>query len=146
MEVSAQIKHQLQDFPKEPPFWGICWGDPHSGNAHFTSDNQVTLFDFDQCGYGWRAFDIAKFFQVALSDGVDKIIREAFLKGYQSVQEVTEDELNILQAFTQVAYIWVWAISLNYAIIHNHSRLNNHYFSHRLEQLKMLKSSKWRLF
>jgi len=61
-DAIAQIKHQLQDFPQEPPFWGICWGDPHSGNAHFTPDNQITLFDFDQCGYGWRIFEIAKFF------------------------------------------------------------------------------------
>lgn len=140
------IKGQLQDFPQEPPFWGICWGDPHSGNAHFTPDNQVTLFDFDQCGYGWRSFEIAKFFQVALCTGVGKTVREAFLKGYQSVQEVTEMELDALQAFTQVAHIWRWAISVNHAVVHQYSRLDDHYFSFRLEQLKRLKSPEWQLF
>ena len=56
VRVIDQIKTQLQDFPQDPPFWGICWGDPHSGNAHFTDDNHVTLFDFDQCGYGCAGF------------------------------------------------------------------------------------------
>ncbi len=146
VEAIAQLKHQLQDFPKEPPFWGICWGDPHSGNAHFTPDNKVTLFDFDQCGHGWRIFEIAKFFQVALCTGVGPTIREAFVQGYQSVQELVASEMNSLQAFTQAAFIWAWAISLNWAMIHHYSRLDNHYFHHRLEQLKMLKSPEWQLF
>ncbi len=146
VDAIAQIKHQLQDFPKEPPFWVICWGDPHSGNAHFTPDNQVTLFDFDQCGYGWRIFEIAKFFQVALCSGVGRTIREAFVRGYQSVQEIAAYEIDSLQAFTQAAYIWVWAISLNYALIHHYSRLDDHYFNRRIEQLKMLKTPEWQLF
>lgn len=146
VEAIAQIKNQLQDFSTEPPFWGICWGDPHSGNAHFTLDNRVTLFDFDQCGYGWRIFEIAKFFQVALCTGVGRTIREAFLTGYQSVQEIADYEMESLQAFTQTAYIWVWAISLNYALMHHYSRLDDHYFNHRLGQLKRLKSPEWQLF
>lgn len=146
VEAIAQIKHQLQDFPKEPPFWVICWGDPHSGNAHFTLDNQVTLFDFDQCGYGWRIFEIAKFFQVALCTGVGRNIREAFLWGYQSVQEIAACEKDSLQAFTQAAQIWRWGISLNYATLHHYSRLDDYYFSHRLGQLKMLRTPEWQLF
>lgn len=141
-----QIKQQLQGLPQDPPFWGICWGDPHSGNAHFTSDDQVTLFDFDQCGYGWRIFEIAKFFQVALCTGVSKTVRDAFVQGYQSLHQVTEDELSCLQALTQTAHIWTWAIGLNYALTHNYSRLDYHYFKQRLEQLKMLKSPDWQLF
>ena len=145
-EVIAQIKHQLQDFPTEPPFWGICWGDPHSGNAHFTPTGEVTLFDFDQCGYGWRAFDIAKFLQVSLRTGISKQVREAFLSGYQTVCELTEKELASLQALTQTAHLWVWAISLNAARLHNYSRLDESYFTQRLEQLKRLKSPDWQLF
>jgi Ser/Thr protein kinase RdoA (MazF antagonist) len=145
-EVIAQIKHQLQDFPTEPPFWGICWGDPHSGNAHFTPTGEVTLFDFDQCGYGWRAFDIAKFLQVSLRTGISKQVREAFLSGYQTVCELTEKELASLQALTQTAHLWVWAISVNAAMLHNYSRLDESYFTQRLEQLKRLKSPDWQLF
>lgn len=146
VEVIAQIKHQLQDFPTESPFWTICWGDPHSGNAHFTPQGEVTLFDFDQCGYGWRIFDIAKFLQVSLRTGISKSVREAFLAGYQSVSEISKIELTSLQAFTQTAHIWMWAISLNFGKLHNYSCLDESYFHKRLEQLKMLKSPDWQLF
>ncbi|MDY7012604.1 MAG: phosphotransferase [Cyanobacteriota bacterium] len=142
----AQIEEQLQDFPKEAPFWSICWGDPHSGNAHFTRDERITLFDFDQCGYGWRAFDLGKFLQVALRGGVPTTVRDAFFSGYQSVQAVTEWELNALQAFTQMAHIWVWGINIHWAVIHNWCRLDEHYFTRRLEQLKRLTSRDWQLF
>jgi Ser/Thr protein kinase RdoA (MazF antagonist) len=140
------IKQQLADFPQHQPLWGICWGDPHSGNVHFTADNHITLFDFDQCGYGWRVFEIAKFWQVSLCTGLGKAVREAFLAGYQSVQPLSDQETKALQSFTQVAQIWRWAISLNHSLIHGHSRLDNHYFKLRLEQLKMLKSPDWQLF
>ena len=144
--VIDSIKAQLQDFPQEPPYWGICWGDAHSGNAHFTSDNQITLFDFDQCGYGWRAFELAKFWQVAIRTGMGQCIRDAFLKGYQSIQAVTELELAALQTFTQAAHIWMWAICLNTAKLHHYSMLDPSFFTHRLEQLKMLRSPEWQLF
>lgn len=145
-EAIEQIEHQLHDFPQEPPFWGICWGDPHSGNAHFTSDREVTLFDFDQCGYGWRAFDLGKFLQVAMRTGIGHNVREAFLNGYQSVQALTKLELDSLQAFTQTAHIWNWAISLNISILHSYSRLDEIYFNQRFGQLKMMRSHEWQLF
>lgn len=145
-DAIAQIKHDLNHFPQTPPYWTICWGDPHSGNAHFTSDDQVTLFDFDQCGYGWRAFEIAKFRQVALNTGISRSVREAFLNGYLNVNSIAEFELAAIPALTQTAHLWAWSISLTYALRHNYSRLDECYFSVRLQQLKKLKSPDWQLF
>ena len=140
------IKIQLQDIPQKQPFWAVCWGDPHSGNVHFTPDNNITLFDFDQCGYGWRAFDVAKFLQVSLQAGISRKVRDTFLAGYQAVQPLTTTELNSLQAFTQTAHIWVWAININAAKIHSWCRLDRSYFSRRIEKLKRLTSKDWQLF
>lgn len=146
IDTVNQIKDQLQNFPIAPPFWGICWGDPHSGNAHFTEDGQITLFDFDQCGYGWRAFEIAKFLQVSLHSGLGTRVREAFINGYQTVMPLMEYELASLQAFTETAHIWSWAICLNSAMLHDYSRLDDSYFHHRLAHLRMLRSPEWQLF
>lgn len=146
IDAIAQLKDHIKNLPMEAPYWGICWGDPHSGNVHFTDENKITLFDFDQCGYGWRAFDIGKFLQVSLQSGLSRTVRDAFLKGYQTVETLSEIELSCLQALTQTAYIWSWAICLNTAQMHNYSRLDTFYFSHRLERLKRLKSADWQLF
>ena len=141
-----RIKLQLQDIPQKSPFWVVCWGDPHSGNVHFTEDNKITLFDFDQCGYGWRVFDLAKFLQVSLRAGVQRKVRDAFLAGYQTIQNLTTKELDSLPLLTQTAHIWVWAISINAAKIHSWCRLDNSYFRRRIEELKRLASKDWQLF
>jgi Ser/Thr protein kinase RdoA (MazF antagonist) len=146
LATALQIKSQLAKLPEKSPYWAICWGDPHSGNVHFTADNHLTLFDFDQCGYGWRAFDIAKFWQVSLQTGLSRRVREAFLAGYQTVVRLTALELACLQSLTQAAHLWAWAISLNAARQYDYSRLDRSYFTQRLEQLKRLKSQDSGLF
>jgi Ser/Thr protein kinase RdoA (MazF antagonist) len=138
-----QLHAGLQSLPQIAPFWVICWGDPHSGNVHCTPEQQMTLFDFDQCGYGWRAFDVAKFLQMALCSGMRYSVRDAFLAGYQGIQPLMFEELAALQALTQVAHLWRWGISLNYALIHDYSRLDSFYFRHRIEQLQMLNQYDW---
>jgi Ser/Thr protein kinase RdoA (MazF antagonist) len=145
-EAIAQIKEQIHDLPQELPLWSVCWGDPHSGNVHFTENNDITLFDFDQCGYGWRSFDIAKFLQVTLQAGISPSVRKAFLHGYQSTQPLEEIELKCMQPLMQAAQIWSWAISVKSAIVHNHSKLDRSYFHQRLEHFKMLRSPDWKPF
>jgi Ser/Thr protein kinase RdoA (MazF antagonist) len=145
-ETIYQIKQQLTCLGKTAPLWSVCWGDPHSGNVHFTTDNQITLFDFDQCGYGWRVFDLAKFLQVSLSAGINRKVRDAFFEGYENVQQLTEAEVNSLQALTQVAHIWAWAISIKASAVHNWSRLDDFYVKRHLNQLKRLSSQDWQLF
>lgn len=140
------LKLKLSDFPKNSPFWTTCWGDPHSGNMHFTCDHQVTLFDFDQCGYGYRIFEIAKFWQVCIRTGMTRKTRDAFLQGYQSLNPLTEIELNHLQFFVQVAHIWSWAIHVEGLKNYNYSQLDHYYFTQRLQKLKYLVSHEWQLF
>ncbi|MGL5034535.1 MAG: phosphotransferase, partial [Microcystaceae cyanobacterium] len=135
MEASLHIKKQTKCLPMEPPYWTVCWGDPHSGNVHFTVNNQLTLFDFDQCGFGWRAFDVAKFLQVSLQTGLNRAVRDSFLAGYQSITPLTFRELDCLQVLTQVAYIWSWAIHLNSIKLYDYSRLDARYFTCRVQQL-----------
>jgi Ser/Thr protein kinase RdoA (MazF antagonist) len=141
--IRDDLHNALRSLPQEAPFWVICWGDPHSGNVHCVTDQQMTLFDFDQCGYGWRAFDVAKFLQMALCSGMRYSVRDAFVNGYQSIQPLTDEEITALTPLTQVAHLWRWAISLNHALMNEYSRLDNFYFLNRIEQLKMLKTNDW---
>lgn len=145
-DTVQQLKHQLACLEKTSPLWSVCWGDPHSGNVHFTVDNQITLFDFDQCGYGWRVFDLAKFLQVSLHAGIKRKIRDAFFEGYQQIQPLTPTEISSLQALTKTAHIWAWAISIKASAIHNWSRLDEFYVNRHLNRLKRLSSPEWQLF
>lgn len=144
--IAEKTKQELQHLPTKPPFWTVCWGDPHSGNTHFTHQNQLTLFDFDQCGPSWRALDIGKFRQVSLQAGCSPKIRKAFLQGYQTIAPLSQVELDCLQSLTIAAFIWGWGISLNRAMCFEYSRLHEGYFTRRLQQLKQLDSQHGQCF
>jgi len=144
--VLDELHSRLAHLPKSAPHWTICWGDPHSGNAHFTEDGSLMMFDFDQCGYGWRAFDLAKFLNVSLRTGISLKVRESFLEGYQSIEPIELFEIEALQALTLTAHFWSWAIAVNAARVHNYSRLDDTYFTRRVAQIKRLRSKDWQLF
>ena len=110
-----KIKIRLEQFnlPLSTPIYGICVGDVHSGNAHFTTENQPTFFDFDQCGYGWRAFDIAKCLHVMIRQKIDVAIVHSFVYGYQSFRKLTQVELTAIPMFVKAAHIWVMGINTN---------------------------------
>jgi Ser/Thr protein kinase RdoA (MazF antagonist) len=107
-----QIKKQLESLKlsKSTPEYGICVGDVHSGNAHFNEENQPTLFDFDQCGHGWRAFDIAKFMHIAITWKIDVKVRNLFLEGYQRIRQLDTVELASIPIFIKAAHIWVMGL------------------------------------
>lgn len=99
------------NLPKYAPFYGICIGDVHAGNTHFNQNNQPTLFDFDQCGYGWRTFDIGKFINTAIVWKSDNKIIHSFLDGYQTIRKLSNIEITAIPICTKIAHIWVMGIS-----------------------------------
>lgn len=116
-EEIKKIKQQLEKnkLSLSAPEYGICIGDLHSGNAHFTPDNKPTLFDFDQCGYGWRAFDIAKFLHSAIQQNIDKEIRIKFIEGYTTIRLLSQMEQSAIPIFAKAAHIWVMGIAASAA-------------------------------
>lgn len=48
----------LHTLPTTPDVYGLIHQDAHGGNF-FVQDGCITLFDFDDCLYGWYAYDIA---------------------------------------------------------------------------------------
>lgn len=54
-ESIADVRHRLRTFDPGPGGWGVVHGDVQGHNHHFTEAGQITWFDFDLCGYGWRA-------------------------------------------------------------------------------------------
>jgi Ser/Thr protein kinase RdoA (MazF antagonist) len=60
LEKRSHVLSIIQQMPKAPPVYGLAHMDLHFGNFFIDRDNQqVTLFDFDDCAYGWYIMDIA---------------------------------------------------------------------------------------
>jgi Ser/Thr protein kinase RdoA (MazF antagonist) len=99
---------------------GLCHGDAHGGNAHMTPDGAINFFDFDVCGNGWRAYDIAVFFwgaalgRVRLGWDAQTVERlcAAYLSGYQERRPLglaDQEAIALLVILRQYWYLGVEA-------------------------------------
>jgi Ser/Thr protein kinase RdoA (MazF antagonist) len=74
------------------------WAD----NLHVDPNNNITLFDFDFCGNGWLCYDIAfNFIMLFSMEGNEVEYRkkvESFLKGYESILVISDEEKRMLPA------------------------------------------------
>lgn len=111
-EQVENLKQQLIELQlgTKAPTYGVCMGDLHAGNAHFSELDEPTLFDFDQCGYGWRTFDIGKFLHTAHRSNLSKQVQTQFLKGYENIRQLSRVEHISIPLFTKVAHIWLMGI------------------------------------
>ncbi|NSW52512.1 MAG: phosphotransferase [Anaerolineae bacterium] len=79
---------------------GLCHGDIYTGNIHRTDDGCLSLYDFDFCGYGWRAYDVSPFLgNFSAGTGSDAMAQreqrqEAFLRGYTPAAGFSDAELD----------------------------------------------------
>jgi len=108
--LQNEIKDNLPKLSQESPVYGICMGDVNPTNFHINNNDIITLFDFDQCGYGYRAFEIGKFISSIQSVEAKGDIADAFIDGYQQVRHLTQDELHAIPHFVKISRIWVMAI------------------------------------
>jgi Ser/Thr protein kinase RdoA (MazF antagonist) len=95
----AEIRRRLAEFDPGPTSWGVIHGDVQELNYHFDGD-RITFFDFDLCGYGWRAYDIAVYYT-----RIPKEQRGALIRGYESVRPLTTAEHEMLPTFGRLAWI-----------------------------------------
>jgi len=98
--ISAEKQHYLADLQarlhkhfipitQSNADFGICMGDVNQTNFHINTSQQITLFDFDQCGYGYRAFEIGKFASSLFRSPNKAQLTQAFIEGYETVRELS---------------------------------------------------------
>jgi Ser/Thr protein kinase RdoA (MazF antagonist) len=97
---TAEIRRHLAEFEPGPTGWGIIHGDIQDLNFHFDADGRITVFDFDMCGYGWRAYDLAYYYTRSAEPQ-----RSAVLAGYQAVRPLSDAEHGMLTTFGRLAWI-----------------------------------------
>ena len=79
--------------------FGIIHADMHLGNIHFRGE-ELTIFDFDHCAYGWRAYDLA------VSYWLPKEQRMSMIEGYESKRPLSQEERDSLQDLSNLRNLW----------------------------------------
>ncbi|MFI5265066.1 MAG: phosphotransferase, partial [Candidatus Kapaibacterium sp.] len=79
---------------------GVVHIDIWFDNLNITEDGRITLFDFDFCGNGWLAIDLACYLmELHFTEPVEAEYRakaEGFLNGYESITKLTPEEKRLL--------------------------------------------------
>jgi Ser/Thr protein kinase RdoA (MazF antagonist) len=140
--VVLELKRLIQEKDRQWK-WGLCHGDIFTGNIHRNSDGSLTIFDFDFCGYGWRAYDVAPFlgnFSGGIqAKSIDERKRrlENFLRGYEYGGSLTDNEVDaIYRVF--VPFRRIFNMGYLYYVLQNvwGNRLRNEQITQDLRLLK----------
>jgi Ser/Thr protein kinase RdoA (MazF antagonist) len=119
------LRPRMAGLPRQAPFFGLVHGDAIRANAQVADDGRVTVLDFDLCGYGWRAYDVATYLFVVSGHPEQE---QAFLEGYEAIRPLSaieRDMLPVLGAARAVFDIGVKAANVHHwGSAHLHAYLN----------------------
>ncbi len=108
-EAKEEIEALLRNEEHTEDSWGPIGGDFHSANTHFDEEGQLTFFNFDLCGPGWRAYDIAVFLLNTNLTHSDTSMSEAFFAGYYSQRQLSKNEHAAVAPFMTLRRVWLTA-------------------------------------
>ncbi len=125
--VAARFHEQAEDEARKGLDWGVCHGDMSDRNIHITPDQVVTVFDFDLCGHGWRAYDFTTVRRIAKYER-NMAIWEAFVEGYGQTRPLAERDLAAVPLFQAIKRVWSFGTTAALA-----GRRGSLYLEHHLD-------------
>lgn len=115
---------------------GFCHGDVHQANINICQDNTLTFFDFDCCGAGWRAYDLATFRWSARREDRETEAWESLLRGYREARDLTAADLQAVPLFVAIRNIWLMGLHVGEVHWRGSGSMNDVYIDHHLTFLK----------
>lgn len=103
--IIDNLQEKLSDKELE---MGFCHGDFHNHNMHI-HNGRIEVFDFDCSGIGYRAYDVAVAWWNLLHNykNQEPECWDAFLEGYLTQRELSDDDMKSLPAFITIRRIWL---------------------------------------
>jgi Ser/Thr protein kinase RdoA (MazF antagonist) len=91
--------------------WGFCHGEFNARNNHLDeATGTVTSFDFEGCGTGFRAYDLAVFrYLVGLGEGDEdpEPLWQAYLRGYSERRPLRAIDREAIPLFVPMRPLWI---------------------------------------
>lgn len=105
-ELQQQLHTAMPNLSRDDGHYGFCIGDVNSKNFHIDSAGNLCLFDFDQCGFGFRVFEIGKYFASIHGLPDYDTLAQAFLDAYQQQRRLSPEEHAAIPLYQLAAMIW----------------------------------------
>ena len=108
-EYAGFMRQQINALGKDKEIYGLIHADLHVGNILYHPENGFCILDFDQCAFGWRAYDAATFLyniRETVPAHLHDDIWRCFLEGYNQVRPLTQLEMDCLPVFANAWTLW----------------------------------------
>ena len=136
--IQSKLQSNISQLSTENGDFGICIGDVNPTNFHIDEEKTITHFDFDQCGYGYRAFELGKFSSSLYGSESKKGKMRAFIQGYETVRHLTDIEKISIPYFEIASIIWVMSIHASNANRIGYKYLENSFWVNRISRIEAL--------
>ena len=138
--LANNIRSNIPDLPSVQPYYTICTGDVNPTNFFINKEKRIRIFDFDQCGFGWRSFEIAKFSTSISKHKSWQILLSAFIAGYEKLSVLDEVELRAIPYFTLISHLWVAAIHVYNKQLIGDKYLELAFWQRRIDLIKKIEN------
>jgi Ser/Thr protein kinase RdoA (MazF antagonist) len=99
-EIGTKISEKLKEANLKENQKGIVHLDIWYDNLSVSNENEITIFDFDNCGNGLLILDVGYFCKQLFFIESDKneyeLKAKSFLDGYQKIRHLSENEINLI--------------------------------------------------
>jgi Ser/Thr protein kinase RdoA (MazF antagonist) len=111
------VRQRLEAYGQEPDRYGLAHADLRLANL-LAHDDQVTVIDFDDCGFTWYLYDFGTAVSFLEDDPRLPQWQDAWLRGYRDIAPVTAEDEDMLATFVMLRRLLLvaWMGS------HSHSR------------------------
>ena len=134
-QLAEKIKQQFSAYPVNSLKYGFCHGDLNSANAHL-HNKKLTLFDFDCCGEGYFAYDLAVFrWGVRLQKKEDKLWKP-FIQAYKNERHLNNAELKSISLFIGMRHLWHLGLHTLLSADRGRHWIDDNYFDQQIQFLK----------
>ena len=111
VEIACAVKERIARIPGDGLEVGPCHGDLTGANASVGDDGTLTFFDFEYCGLGFRAYDLATFRWGAAMGrhrmGMDdEGIWSSFCAGYAAHRAIRRADMAAIPPFVAARHLW----------------------------------------
>ncbi len=135
LKIAEQASAAVEQVGDDAMDIGFCHGDIHGYNAHL-NDGVLTHYDFEECGFGYRVYDLATFKWSFSSRDSGADHGTAFLDGYQSVRKVNDADLRLLDTFVLIRQVWLIAFHMRNAEDFGHGVTSDDYIDYQWKKLR----------
>lgn len=100
-KARTRARQDLWAYGQAPHSFGLIHADLLTDNM-ILGKNRIKVLDFDDCGFGWHLFDLATILLFLRSEDTYDRILNAVIKGYRSVRDLPDEQLDHLPLFLLV--------------------------------------------